>query len=24
VLGDIPAGFSVDRLTLPGVTQVTD
>ena len=23
-LGDIPAGFSVDRLLLPGMTQVTD
>jgi NitT/TauT family transport system substrate-binding protein len=23
-LGDIPPGFSVDRLLLPGVTQVTD
>jgi hypothetical protein len=23
-LGDVPAGFSVDRLFMPGVTQVAD
>jgi hypothetical protein len=23
-LGDLPAGFTVDRLLLPGVTQISD